>query len=353
MANKSVSMYELLKEDFSLPVLHRGDVVKGRVLHVTDQEALIDLGTKSEGILPKNEFKDKELAPGDEVYVYVLTPESKKRGQVILSLSKAEAAKAWMDLKRHYSDDEVFSVNVVGHNKGGLIVDVYGLRGFIPFSHLEHGPDQKMPRPELQSTLDRMRGMDLEVKLLELNEEDDRIIVSERLAREEEEQAKREELLQDIKVGDVIPVVVKNIMPYGVVVDLHGVDSLVSETELSWDPEVTLVSFNVGDESQAKVIEIDEESGDIRLSLKQASEDPWETVKNNLKEGDSVTGTVKKITSFGVYVEISNGIEGLLPLTKLPEDKKQMVVNEEIEVRIAKLDEDKHQIDLDFPNDKK
>jgi small subunit ribosomal protein S1 len=347
------SMDELLRDDFSLPMLHKGDVVKGHVLYVTDQEALIDLGTKSEGILPKSEFKNKQLKEGDEVYVYVLTPESKKRGQVLLSLSKAEAAKTWLDLRNHYQNDGLFNVEVIGHNKGGLIVDIDGLRGFLPFSHLEHGPDQKMARPELQSALDRMRGMQVEVKLLELNEEEDRIIVSERLATEEHEQQKREELLQTLGVGDVAKTTVKNIMPYGLVVDINGVDGLISDTELSWDPTVSLMSFGIGDEVEARIIEIDEATGDLRLSAKQVGQDPWQEIKETLKEGKSVKGTVKKITSFGVYIEVADGIEGLLPLSKLPEDQKQMVVGDTVSVNVDKIDDEKRQIDLSFPNGKK
>ncbi|MCA9397749.1 30S ribosomal protein S1, partial [candidate division WWE3 bacterium] len=300
----------------------------------------------------KNEFKDKELSMGDEIFVYVLTPESRKRGQVILSMSKAEAAKAWIDLKGYEEKDEVFSVEVIGHNKGGMIVDIDGLRGFIPFSHLEHGPDQKMPRPELQSTLDRMRGMDLEVKILELNEEDDRIILSERLAKEEQEQQVREEVLSEVKEGDIVDVTVKNIMPYGLVVELEGVEGLVSESELSWDPNISLVSFNVGDAAKAKIVEINVEEGDMRLSLKQAEADPWQVAKEAVSEGDSVKGTVKKITSFGVYIEIAEGVEGLLSLAKLPDDKKQMSVGDELEVVVDKMNDEKRQVDLDFPHGK-
>lgn len=339
-------MEDLLDSNFTLPVLQRGDVVRGTVLHITDQEALVDLGTKSEGILPKAEFKSKELKEGEEVYVFVLTTESKKRGQVILSLSKAEAAKAWMDLRRHSEKQEVFDVEVIGHNKGGLIVDISGLRGFLPFSHLEHGPDPKLPRPELQSTLDRMRGMQVPVKLLEISEEEDRIIVSERLAKEDEELAQRQKLVKSIKVGDTIDVTVKNIMPYGIVVDLQGVEGLVSELELSWDPKVSLVSFNPGDQTKAKVLEITPEGGDIRLSFKQVEQDPWEKVKSEVKVGGSVKGTVKKITSFGIYVELAEGVEGLLPLTKLHDDQKQMHVGEEITVIIDTILDEKRQIDL-------
>ncbi len=347
------SMDELLRDDFALPMLHRGDVVKGHVLYVTDQEALVDLGTKSEGILPKSEFKNKDLKPGDEVYVYVLTPESKKRGQVIVSLSKAEAAKSWLDLKNYYENDSLFTIEVLGHNKGGLIVDISGLRGFLPFSHLEHGPDQKMARPELQSALDRMRGMQIEVKLLELNEEEDRIIVSERLATEEHEQHKREELLETLTVGDVVTATVKNIMPYGLVVDINGVAGLISETELSWDPAITLMSFGIGDEVPVRILEIDETTGDIRVSAKQAAQDPWQQIKETTKEGQTVKGTVKKITSFGVYIEIADGIEGLLPLSKLPEDKQQVVVGDKVSIVVDKIDSEKRQIDLSFPHGKK
>lgn len=345
MAKQAQTMEELLDAAYKFPLLQRGDVVKGTVLQITDREALIDLGTKSEGILQKSEFKSMDLSIGDELYVFVLTPES-KRGQILLSLSKAEAAKAWLDLKKYQEDDTVFPVTVISHNKGGLIVDVMGIRGFLPFSHLEQGPDQKTGRAELQSALDRMRGEEVQVKVMELNEEDDRIIVSERMVREEEEVKQRETLLKSLKVGEVVTVTVTNIMPYGLMVDVLGVEGLVPEGELSWDETVGLVAFSVGDSVKAKVTEFDAETGDIRLSVKDAEVDPWRELGKSIKEGDSAEGTVKKITSFGIYIEVAEGIEGLLPLTKLSEETKQVKVGDSLTVRVEKLDTKKRQIDL-------
>lgn len=343
------TMQDLLDESYTFPLLQRGDVVKGTVLQITEREALIDLGTKSEGVLPKSEFKSQDLKPGDELYVFVLTPES-KRGHIMLSLSKAEAAKAWMDLKKHLAEDTSFKVTVISHNKGGLIVDVMGIRGFLPFSHLEHGPDQKMGKPELQSALDRMRGEEIEVKLMELNEADDRIIVSERAMREGEEEKQREELLKTLSVGDVLSVPVTNIMPYGLMVEVSGVEVLIPEDELSWDQNVSLVSFAVGDTVQAKVLDFSPETGDVRLSIKEAAVDPWQEAAKTLAVGANVTGTVKKITSFGVYVLVSPEVEGLLPLSKLSEDKKQLKVGEALDVTIDSLDLTKRQIDLSLSN---
>lgn len=346
---KKETMEDLLDDTIIFPVLQRGDVVKGTVLQITDSEALIDLGTKSEGILPKNEFKSADLKQGDDVFVYVLTPES-KRGQIVLSISRAEAAKSWIDLKQYLESGETFEVVVTGHNKGGLMVDVLALQGFLPFSHLENGPDSRLPRAELQSYLDRMRGEPITVKLLELNEEDDRIIVSERLAVEELETKQREKALSEIKVGDVFEATIKGIMPYGLLVSFMNIEGLVAESDISWDQSVSLVSFAEGDTVNVKVTEMHPETADVTLSIKDAEENPWENIEDQVKVGDVVSGQVKKITSFGVFIEVLGTIEGLLSLSQLPEEKRNVKVGDTLEVIVKKIDKVKHVIDLDLKN---
>lgn len=348
----SKSMDELMGGAFSLPVLKRGDVIKGTIIEIINEEALVDLGTKAEGILPKAEVKNQDLSPGQEVFVYVLTPES-RRGQVIVSLSKAEAAKAWIDLNKFKETNKTFSVEVLGHNKGGLIVDVSGLRGFLPFSHLEHGPESETDRAELQSALDKMRDMKLEVKLIELDREQNRIIVSERSAQEDAAIEKQEEILRSVKKGDIFVVVVKDVMPYGVVVEYKGVEGLIEEEDLSWDPKVGLMDFSQGQELQAKVVEVNAKNGGIRLSIKEVAKDPWLKAKEFSSKNKPIKGTIRKITSFGIYIELEKGVEGLLPLTDLPEDKKALTVGDTISVVIDKLDEEKRQINLVLANGKK
>lgn len=343
-------MEELLpKESLSIQQLCRGDVVEGTILEVTDREALVDVGGKSEGLIPQRERKGYDLSPGDRVYTYVLTTED-RRGQTLLSLERAESVKAWMDLEKAMESGDLLTATITGHNKGGLQAEVLGLEAFIPFSHADSAPDLSQERAELQSQLDKMRGEELKVQVIELNRDQNRVILSETQALAEEELAKRRESLEDYKVGDVVTVPVSAVMPYGLMVDLSGADGLIPQEELSWEeeaPEEILASFDVGDEVSAKITQLDAESGRVRLSIKQVSGDPWKRFTEEYSEGDKVSGEVTRITSYGVFVKISDDVEGMLPLSKIPEEE-EFGVGGKVEVKIVSLDSANRQLELEL-----
>lgn len=341
------TMEELFKTmDFSFKSLHRGDVVEGKVLSVTGKEALVGLGAKAEGILPQREIKGFDIKAGDKLLVYVLTPEDKE-GQILLSLKKAEGAKAWLQLSNAFEQGERLEAIVTGHNKGGLIVEVLGTQAFIPFSHLSSCPDPSLPRPELQSALDKMREARLSVKLIELNKEKDRIILSERDAVEEIEQTKRSKELKKFQVGQQVKGAIVSVMPYGLMIDVDGVEALVSQNELSWEEKTgNLASFEVGQQLTAKVLEIDEAGGKLKLSMKRLTADPWEKLTKKFKAKQKVKGEIRKITSFGVFVKITDGVEGLLPLSVLPKEKTDLTVGDKLDVVVKTIDKEGRRLEL-------
>lgn len=356
------TMEELLNTSgLSFQILHRGDVVQGKVLSITEKEALIDVGAKAEGILPQREIKDLNLKPGDELLVYILTPEDRE-GQILLSVKRAESAKSWLALQKAADNNETLMVQVIGHNKGGLIVEISGVQAFVPFSHLTSSPDSNLPRPELQSALDKMRGEELSVKVIELNREKDRIILSEREAFEQEKLLKRAKKLERFNVGQKVKGEVTSVMPYGLVIKVtdpplaDGVEALVSQDELFWEEKTgQLASFQVGQKITAKVLEVDEAGGKLKLSMKRLTSDPWEKLAKKFKPKDKVKGEISKITSFGVFVKVADlpsatggadGVEGLLPLTALPKDKTDIKVGDNLNVVVKAIDKENRRLEL-------
>ncbi|MBM4401923.1 MAG: 30S ribosomal protein S1 [Candidatus Cloacimonetes bacterium] len=348
MSKASVtSMQDLLaSSDFLFQSLHRGDVVEGKILSVTDKEALVDVGAKAEGILPQREIKDLNLKVGDRLLVYVLTPEDKE-GQILLSIKRAQGARAWLELEKASQTGKILSAEITGHNKGGLIVMMQGVQAFIPFSHLVSAPDPNLPRPELQSALDKMRGMKLSVKVIELNREKDRIILSERDAVEERELARKVEELEKFKPGQKVNGVITAVMPYGLEVDVNGVAALIPQDEISWEEKTgQLAEFSVGQEVSAEVLQLKKTIGRLTLSIKKLIPDPWEELVRKFKPGKKVKGEITKITSFGVFVKVAKEIEGLLPLSALSEGKTDVKVGDKLDVAVKAIDKENRRLEL-------
>lgn len=337
----------LLPDSLSVQQFSRGDVVEGTVLEVTPREALINIGAKAEGIIPQREIKGYDLSPGDSVFVYVLTTED-RRGQTLLSLRRAESVKAWMDLEKALNGSSTVGVAITGHNKGGLAVDVMGLEGFIPFSHAESAPNLHQERAELQSQLDKMRGKEIEVRVIELDREQNRIILSETEALAEAELEEQKRALKTLSEGDTVVVPVSAVLPYGIMVDVHGADGLVPQEELSWEdkaPEEILAEFEVGQEVTAKITELEPEAGRLRLSLKQVTQDPWQRLAEEYQEGDEIKGEVSRLTSYGLFVTVGEDVEGMVALSELPEEE-EFSVGDTITVAIGKLDAQSRQLEL-------
>lgn len=339
------TMADLLKKTPDLHTnLKRGDVVEGTVVAVRDKYALIDVGTKSEGVLPSAEFKGQELLPHQKLWVYITIPEDRE-GQTILSLQKAAISKAWETIALALEKEGSLEVEVTGHNKGGLVVKILDLAGFIPFSHMINPPDLLWERPQLQSFLDKMRSTKMKVKVLELNEGDNRIILSEKEAGEDERLAQKQQALASFKIGDVSEAEIISILPYGLKVSVNGAEGLIPLEEIAWEQKEGILSdFSSGEKILAKVIEVDPNNHKLRLSLRQITKDPWDDLVEGLKKDKALEAEVVRVASFGVYVKVL-GLEGMLALSEFG-GEADVKIGERLRVKVASVDKNSHRLDL-------
>jgi small subunit ribosomal protein S1 len=301
-------------EDQSIRQLSHGDIVDGVVVRVDPDEVLVDIGSKSEGVISNRELgmrgdpQSIQLKEGDEVKVFVVHPENED-GNVVLSLRKAKAEGIWTEAAEREASGDVIDAEVREQNKGGLIVNVLGLRGFLPTSQVSR---QFSNQPE------ELLTQKIQVKILEVNRKRNRLIVSQKAAMDEDRARQREELFERLKVGDVVKGRVSGLTTYGAFVNLGGADGLIHISELSWD-RVNSVNevLSVGDEVTVKVIKLDHELQRISLSLRQMSEDPWETIEQRFPPGSKVQGEVTKTKKYGAFLQLDDGIEGLLHISEL------------------------------------
>ena len=357
------TMEELLAEQSSdIPSLKHGDVVEGKIVRIDKDEMLVDVGAKSEGVVSNRELygRNAESQPdlniGDTVLVYVLQPESSD-GHAVLSLRRAGLERKWRSMQEQFDAGEIIEAPVIDHNKGGLIVDC-GIRGFVPISQIvdfPRRPQNDQPRDAAQEIAEKLQpyvGRKLRLKILEVNRKANRLILSEKVALYEERREKRDELFSSLETGQKVTGTVRSIAPFGIFVDLGGIDGLVHKSELSWNkvnnPEG---SHEVGDEVEAEVIDINHERGRISLSIRRLLPDPWQSTVADLKVGDVVEGTVTKIVNFGAFVRVKDGLEGLIHISELSHQRVAHpgdVVHEgqTLELKIISLDSDRHRLGL-------
>ncbi len=343
-----MTMEDYLRDDqdaFGAP--KHGDIVDGVVVRVDADEVLVDIGAKAEGIISGRElgFKgdpDQELSPGETIKVYVLQPENEE-GNVVLSLRRARAETTWLVAAEKQENGEVIEAEVREQNKGGLIVNVLGLRGFLPSSQV--GRNQS-------ATAEQLVGQRILVKILEVNRKRNRLIVSQKAAEDEDRAKKRENLFSRVKVGDVVRGTVSGLTTYGAFVDIGGADGLIHISELSWDrvSRVTDV-LTVGQEIDVKVIKLDADQTRISLSLRQLEEDPWERLVRTVPVGEIVSGQVTKTKKYGAFLQIMSGIEGLLHISELSWDHVEktedvLKVGEEIQVKVIGIDTARRRVSL-------
>ncbi len=341
-------MEELLQQD-EMPIhsLAHGDIVEGTVVRVDPDEVLVDIGAKSEGIISKRELNGRgetptELVPGEQIKVYVLQPEDED-GNVILSLRRARAEGVWQTIAEKESDGEVLDAEVKEQNKGGLIVSILGLRGFLPSSQVAR---------QFSGNLLELVGTRIPVKVLEVNRKRNRLIVSQRAAQDEDRARQREELFKKLSLGDMITGKVSGLTSYGAFINLGGADGLIHISELSWD-RVNNVSdvLAVGDEVSVKVIKLDPELSRISLSLRQLSSDPWDTIEDSFPAGKIVEGVVTKTKKYGAFLQIADGVEGLLHISELSWDHVErtedvLKIGETIKVMVLSADKERRRISL-------
>ncbi len=334
--------------DDSFVAFEEGDIVTGTVVKVDKDEVLLDIGFKSEGVIPLRELSIRRdvaagevVTQGDRIEALVLQKEDKE-GRLVLSKKRAQFEKAWKEIEAIKAREGVVRGEVIELVKGGLIVDI-GLRGFLPASLV----DLRRVRD-----LAPMIGQDIEAKIIELDRNKNNVVLSRRAFLEENQREQREEFLTNIRPGEVRSGVVSSIVHFGVFVDLGGMDGLVHVSELSWnhvDHPSSVVA--VGDEVQVLVLEVDHQSERISLSLKATQQDPWQEFANAHKVGELVYGHVTKLVPFGCFVQVAAGIEGLVHISEmslqhvdLPE--QVVTVGEELWVKIIDLDPQRRRISL-------
>ena len=345
---ETLTMEDLLREDQnSIRALAHGDIVDGVVVRVDPDEVLVDIGAKSEGIISNRELSARGEQPvtlnsGDQVKVYIIQPED-EHGNVVLSLRKARAEGIWQAVAEKELEGEILDAEVREQNKGGLIVNIMGLRGFLPSSQVAR---------QFSGNLMELVGTKIPVKILEVNRKRNRLIVSQRAAQDEDRARQREELFEKLKVGDVITGKVSGVTSYGAFVNLGGADGLIHISELSWD-RINNVSdvLTVGDELSVKVIKLDPELSRISLSLRQMSQDPWDTIEQQFPPGKAVPGIVTKTKKYGAFLQIADGVEGLLHISELSWDHVErtedvLKVGEEVEVMVLSADKVRRRISL-------
>jgi small subunit ribosomal protein S1 len=366
--DEAMTMAELLEDpDNEVKSLKHGDVVEGTVVRIDPDEILVDFGGKSEGVVSNRELMGRrgpreaeesrpELSVGDEVLVYVLQPESPE-GHAVLSLRRAGLERKWRAMQERFDAGEIVEARVIDHNKGGLIVDL-GVRGFVPISQIvdfPRRPRDEQPRDAAQEIAEKLQpfvGRTLRLKILEVNRKANRLILSEKVALYEERREKRDELFSSLQVGQRVTGVVRSIAPFGVFIDLGGIDGLVHKSELSWNkvnnPET---AYAIGEEVEAEVIDINHERGRISLSIRRLQPDPWQESVAKYQIGDVIEGTVTKLVNFGAFVRVEEGLEGLIHISELSNQRVAhpgdvVKEGEVLKLKIISLDSERHRLGL-------
>ena len=325
-------------------VYEENDVIEGTVKAITDKDVIIDINSKSEGVISRNEFRyNPDLKPGDKVEVMVVKKED-KNGQLVLSHRKARLLNAWEKVNEVHDKGEIVKGYIKARTKGGMIVDVFGIESFLPGSQIDVKPI---------TDYDQYVGKTMDFKVVKINPEFKNVVVSHKAIIEEELEKQKREIIKKLEKGQVLEGTVKNITSYGVFVDLGGIDGLIHITDLSWGrinhPSEVV---NIGDKIKVVILDFDNERSRIQLGVKQLQPHPWEVLDPELKEGDVVKGKVTVIADYGAFVEIAPGVEGLLHVsemswsTHLRSAHDFVNVGDEVEVKILQLDRENRKLSL-------
>jgi small subunit ribosomal protein S1 len=334
--------------DATFTSFEEGDVLTGRVVRIDNDEVLVDVGYKSEGVIPSNELSirksvdpHEEVELGEEVDALVLTKEDQD-GRLIVSKKRARFERAWRRIEGAAESGEPVIGTVIEVVKGGLIIDL-GVRGFLPASLVDI---RRVPN------LDEYMSQQIECKVIELNRSRNNVVLSRRAVLEEQRREDRERILERLQPGLIVEGSISNIVDFGAFVDLDGIDGLIHISELSWShvnhPSEIL---EIGQNVQVKVLDIDRDRQRISLGLKQTQEDPWQRVVDTYHVGDELEGTVTKVVTFGAFVEILDGVEGLVHISELAahhvENPREIVQpGDDIKVKILEIDSERRRLSL-------
>lgn len=337
---------ELFEQSLSDRDFKIGDIVKGRVVEVQEDYVLVDINYKSEGLIPISEFRvvdgARDIQVGSDVEVYIDRIEN-ENGMVVLSKDKADMLRAWNDISRAAENEEVIEGTIIAKVKGGLSVDI-GVKAFLPGSQIDLRPVRN---------IDAYIGKRYKFKVIKFNKKRGNIVLSRRALLEEERESLRSQTLDQMKEGSIVRGVVKNITDYGAFIDLGGMDGLLHITDMSWGrvkhPSEIL---NVGDEIEVKVLKFDNEKERVSLGLKQLKADPWEAVAAEFTPGRKVKGKVVSLTDYGAFVELAEGVEGLIHVSEMSWTKRVkhpsqiLKIGDEVDVQVLEIDGANRRISL-------
>lgn len=330
--------------DQTLNKVSEHEVVEGKIIALDKRQAIVDIGYKSDGVIPISDFRyNPDVKVGDVVEVYIESLEDKK-GQLLLSHKKARALKAWDRVNQALDDKEVIQGYIKSRTKGGMIVDVFGIEAFLPGSQIDVKPIRDY---------DVFVGKTMEFQVVKINQEYRNVIVSHRALIEAELEAQKKEIISKLQKGQVLEGIVKNITSYGVFIDLGGVDGLIHITDLSWgrvnDPHDFV---EIGQKLNVVILDFDDEKKRIALGLKQLTPHPWDSLDENLKVGDHVKGKVIVLADYGAFVEIAPGVEGLIHVSEmswsqhLRSAQDFLKVDDEVEAVILSLNREERKMSL-------
>ncbi len=320
------------------------EVIKGTVVGINDKDIIINIGFKSDGLVPASEFRDvPELKIGDEVEVFIEEQEN-SLGQLVLSRKKARMVRAWQDIEDALAEDNIIEGLVKRRTKGGLIVDIYGVEAFLPGSQIDVKPIRDF---------DIYVGKQMEVKVVKINHTNDNVVVSHKVLIEKDLEKQKAEILNNLEKGQVLEGVIKNMTNFGVFIDLGGVDGLLHITDISWGrinhPEEVL---NLDDKVQIVVLDFDDDKKRISLGMKQLTAHPWDALSADLEVGSRVKGKIVNVADYGAFLELAAGVEGLIHVSEMswsqhlrnPADFVK--VGDEIEAVVLTLDKDERKMSL-------
>jgi len=328
----------------SISDISENQVLSGRVIGMNEKEILIDIGFKSEGIIDRSEFPEDAVPQiGDQIDVYLEYLED-RNGNLVLSKEKADFMRNWKEIRNYYDTGEIFSCKIIKRIKGGMIVDINGLPGFLPGSQIDVRPIK-----DFDNFLDK----DIEVRVVKLNEARKNIVVSHKVIIEDSLQEKREEFLSEIEVGQIIDGRVKNITDFGVFIDLGGIDGLLHITDLSWGRVNHPSEIVELDETiTVKIIDYDDSKQRVSLGLKQLMPHPWENVEDTYPIGSKVKGKIVSLTNYGAFVELEAGVEGLIHVSEMSWTRhiknasEIYSIAEEVNAEVLAIDKDDRKISL-------
>jgi small subunit ribosomal protein S1 len=353
--DEGLTMAQLLDlQTVELSQVRRGAVVEGEVVYIDSDDVLVDIGLKSEGVVPSRELGNpaedlgRPLEVGDRILVSVIQPDDE--GPAVLSYRRARRERRWRQMEDMIRSGEVLEVPVVDHNRGGVVVDL-GLRGFVPISQLtslRREGDQAESRERLVQRLAELVGSKIHVKVVEVDRRRNRLILSERLADRALRAQRRDELFGELEPGQIREGTVSNLASFGAFVDLGGADGLAHISELSWDhvnhPSDVLTP---GQSVSVYVLSVDREEHRIALSLKRVEDDPWETVEEQYPPGEDVTGVVLRQSNYGVFVHVDEGVEGYLhPSDTDPADAAFLEEGRALPFRVLHIDYERRRLRL-------